>query len=164
VLAVAIPAYQPSGALTSSRCGSHPAVQFVSLPTAPSHRSGSPPSGCCCRNMTDDHGVENEDDVKKKDLDLLNQKGHWDQFHHENTRCVRRAVWPLAPSFRLSIHLLLFFARRPSYHEPRSPVGDSTVEVGVAYSQEEEMAGRLHAELEKMKREGSTAQLTASAA
>jgi len=64
--------------------------------------------------MTDDHGVENEDDVKKKDLDLLKQKGHWDQFHHENTRCVRRAVWPLARASVSVSHFLLFSPGGPA--------------------------------------------------
>lgn len=61
-----------------------------------------------------------------------------------------------------SLSRKLAHARRPSYHEPSSPVGE--VEVGVAYSQEEEMAGRLHAELERMKKEGSGAQLAPTAA
>ena len=43
-------------------------------------------------------------------------------------------------------------------------MGDNnTVEIGVPYSQEEEMAGRLHAELERMKRAGSNATLASAA-
>jgi hypothetical protein len=54
--------------------------------------------------------------------------------------------------------------RRPSYKEPTSPVGDNNaVEIGVPYSQEEEMAGRLHSELERMKRAGSNATLATAA-
>ena len=74
----------------------------------------------------------------------------------------------LASSLSLGVsHLFdthLLSARRPSYKEPTSPVGDNnTIEIGVPYSQEEEMAGRLHAELERMKKHGSSAQLNQTA-
>ena len=78
----------------------------------------------------------------------------------------RSGAWRLCCLLGVS-HLFdthLLSARRPSYKEPTSPVGDNnTIEIGVPYSQEEEMAGRLHAELERMKKHGSSAQLNQTA-
>ena len=55
-----------------------------------------------------------------------------------------------------------YACRRPSYHEPTTPTS-SDVEVGVAYSQEEEMTGRLHdAMVENSKK--SAANLASAAA
>jgi hypothetical protein len=48
------------------------------------------------------------------------------------------------PHLRRAPALTPTLRRRPSYHEPRSPTADGEVEIGVAYSQEEEMTGRLH--------------------
>ncbi len=95
--------------------------------------------------MSDDSGKE---DVSKEDLQLLKHKEHWREFHPENTRCalLRMPYCACTASNAGDVDVPTAHTRRPSYRDPTSPNGTEP-EVGVAYSQEEEMAGRLHQQM-----------------
>ncbi len=59
----------------------------------------------------------------------------------------RRAPAAAPPSRRTRCHdaaLTRYVRRRPSYHDPKRDGTSGEIEIGVAYSQEEEMTGRLH--------------------
>ena len=114
--------------------------------------------------MSDDTGAVR---MEKPGEVLVKNKAHFDQMHADHLRCAPRVtraaparirVAPMPPcpalprcrcrgasgphSHRAAVLTRPRVRRRPSYHEPTTPT--SVDEVGVAYSQEEEMTGRLH--------------------
>jgi len=105
--------------------------------------------------MSDDNGKE---DVTDADKELLKHKEHWSAFRPENSRCANCGA-------QSNVSTLRFDASgpsRPSYRDPSNP-GSSESEIGVAYSQEEEMNGRLHDQMIKQQKM-SNANLAASVA